>query len=730
MTMNASQSSAPHTWSFFRSGGVDQVVLRTGQDVARIGELDQKLWMALGMPVMGVEFDHRTAEMIDTDGDGRIRPPEVIAAVKWAQQAFHDLETIIPGADSIPLSAIKDPALLAGAKRVLTNLGKGDATAISMADILDEKNIFSRTRLNGDGVIPPDSTDDPVLQGAIADVLKVMGGVTDRSGKSGVDEGGVNAFFQQAAAWLEWQSRPASDPAIAPMGIDAASTACESMTAVRVKINDYFTRCRLVAYDRRASGAMNRGEGFYDQLAARELTVADSDLAALPLAAITGEQVLTLDKGINPAWEGAVATILDKAVKPLLGPAVTTLTPATWGKLQAALAPFEAWLNARPAAAVAVLGADRLKELMASGAQNAMADLIKKDKALAAENARIMDVEKLIRYHRDLYKLLCNYVNFADFYGGKGALFQTGTLYLDARACALCIHVADEAKHAAMAGMSGAYLAYCEISRPGVEKRSIVAAFTDGDSDNLMVGRNGIFYDREGRDWNATITKVVSNPISVREAFWLPYKKFIRFIEEQIAKRAQSAEAESTAKLSDAATVITHAEPKAVPVAAPAAGRKIDLGTIALIGTAIGGISALVAGLLQTIFGLGYWLPLGVAGMLMLISGPSMLLAWMKLRNRNLGPILDANGWAINTKAMLNVPFGAALTATSRLPPGSVRSLVDPFAPRTRPWKRYVVLVVVLAAWGLAWRAGYLNTILPEAWQCGVVEEAAPAPVE
>ena len=65
------------------------------------------------------------------------------------------------------------------------------------------------------------------------------------------------------------------------------------------------------------------------------------------------------------------------------------------------------------------------------------------------------------------------------------------------------------------------------------------AAF--GDSDNLMVGRNGVFYDRQGRDWDATITKVVDNPISLREAFFAPYKKFIRMIEEQVAKRAAAA---------------------------------------------------------------------------------------------------------------------------------------------------------------------------------------------
>ena len=46
-----------------------------------------------------------------------------------------------------------------------------------------------------------------------------------------------------------------------------------------------------------------------------------------------------------------------------------------------------------------------------------------------------------------------------------------------------------------------------------------------------MVGRNGIFFDRLGHDWDATITKIIENPISIRQAFFAPYKRAIRFVE-------------------------------------------------------------------------------------------------------------------------------------------------------------------------------------------------------
>jgi hypothetical protein len=248
-----------------------------------------------------------------------------------------------------------------------------------------------------------------------------------------------------------------------------------------------------------------------------------------------------------------------------------------------------------------------------------------------------------------------------------------------------------------------------------------VAVVTDGDSINLGVGRNGVFYDREGRDWSATISRMVSNPISIREAFWLPYRKFVKMIEDQMTKRAMAAEEASMAKMGNLATTVSTVDQ--APTSAPPAGpQKIELGTIALIGTAIGGMSALVAGFLQALFGLGWWLPLGLLGVILLISGPSMLLAMIKLKQRNLGPILDANGWAVNVRARMNPAFGASLTELAQLPPGAERTLVDPFASKGRKWRWILYVAVVAGVLVLGWYW----------WQrlCRVEPEVVPDAVE
>src|SRR5262249_39060860 len=163
--------------------------------------------------------------------------------------------------------------------------------------------------------------------------------------------------------------------------------------------------------------------------------------------------------------------------------------------------------------------------------------------AVAPEIDAIARCEKLARLCRDFHRLLENYVSFTDFYARRGAIFQAGTLYLDGRSLELCFHVVDAAKHATMGPMAKTCLAYVDCTRPGGEKTTVACAFTAGDSDNLFAGRNGLFYDRKGRDWNATIVRILDNPISIGQAFWAPYKKVLRFIEESVARRAAAADA-------------------------------------------------------------------------------------------------------------------------------------------------------------------------------------------
>jgi hypothetical protein len=707
-----------YRWTFFRAGGFDQAKLTTGADLMNLDRLDRKLWVALACPTSGLEIDARTLELIDTDGNGRIWPGELIDAVRFAGANLKDPDDLLKGGSVLPLAAINDShpegkVMLASARRILANIGKQDAAGISIEDVADTTRIFADTPLNGDGVITELSAPPGPVREAIAEAIACVGSVPDLSGRPGLDTGKVGEFFAEVAANGAWHAKGESGAAaIFPLGKDKTAEAAAAIAAIKAKADDYFGRCRLAAYDARAERALNRQEEEYLAISAMDMSISAAEVAGFPLAQIAADRPLPLAGKVNPAHAEALERLRDAAVSPILG-ARDRITEAEWRAVQAKVAPYQAWIAEKAGRKVEALGEARVRAILASDLNLAFADLLAQDQALAAETASIGQVERLVRYFRDIALLCTNFVNFKDFYDGdEPAVFQCGTLYLDQRACRLCLRVEDPVKHSMMAGLAGAYLAYLDCTRKGqIEKMQIVAAFTAGDSDNLMVGRNGIFRDRKGRDWDATIVKIVDNPISIRQAFWSPYKKFVRYLEEQVNKRAAAADAEAHDKLAaTAATTVNVDKAKPLP-------KKIDVGTVAAIGVAAGAVGTFITALLghlAGIFKLGVLPTLAaVAGLIALISMPSVVMAYIKLRKRNLGPILDANGWAVNAKAKFNVPFGATLSSVAKLPPGSRRDSSDPYAEKGPPWKQ-ALLAGLLLYLAYKWVVGYFDPVLPE----------------
>lgn len=704
-----------HAWRFFRYGGFDQVRIDSGGDLRALPTLDQKLWAALSCPARGLEFDERTLALVDGDGDGRIRPPEILSALEWTLHHLKDPASLLKSSPSLPLAAIDDStdegaALLGAARRILANLGRPDADAITVDDITDEARIFAATPFNGDGIVPPEAADDEAGRKLIEDMVACVGGVPDCIGTVGVTAERVTAFFDGAAAFSAWWGRAeAASHRILPLG-EGTADAAAALRAVRAKVDDYFLRCSLAGYDRRAAEWLNPPVVRYEAMAARTLASSSDDVDALPLARIEAGRPLPLEDGLNPGWSEDMERFRSLVVKPVLGER-PTLDTASWNVVRARFAPYEEWLAAKEGAVVEKLGLPRVREILAGDGRAVLGALIERDMAFEPVAKAIASVERLVRFHRDLLTLLRNFVSFRDFYQpGRRAIFQAGTLYLDGRSCDLCIRVADVAKHASLAPLSGTYLVYCECTRRGgTEKMTIAAAVTAGDADNLMIGRNGVFYDRMGRDWDALIVRIVENPIGVRQAFWAPYKRIAKMVSEQVEKlvaaRAKQVEDSAAVGLSDVASSAHEGKAPAAPFDVARFA-----GIFAAIGLAVGAIGTAVATIVTGFLGLAWWqMPLALVGIPLLVSGPSMIMAYLKLRRRNLGPLLDASGWAVNTRAMINVSFGQSLTSLAVLPPGATRSLRDPFADPRRSWFTWILVGVLLLAGVWAWRTGLVR---------------------
>lgn len=704
-------TASDFTWKFHRLGGLDQVTLRTAEELTHLHELNPKLWAALSCPASGLEFNQRALALIDADKDGRIRVPEVLAAVAWLNARLANPADMVDAPPELPLEriAIDTPAgrhLLDTAKSVLDSLGKTGAAGITYEDVAEALTHASQKAFNGDAVVPPHAEFGPDAAAFITDALAVIGGVPDASGVPGVNADIANAFTETLRAWQTW--RGAVDHAATPLGASTAE-AWKLLLEIDPKVEDYFLRCEMAAFAPRA--CTEPGEENRPTVPEHGL-METAALGDMPLARIEPDRPLSMTKGVNPAWRARMARFASLAAPLLPNPDV--VTRQDWAAMHAALAPFEEALSKKPVpvkAEVTIaptgsldqLGGERVALYLSKDTLNTVLGLIAEDAAAPAAATDIADLERLVLYHAHLHRLLMNFVSFHDFYSLRHkAAFQSGTLYLDGRSCRLCLPVEDVAKHATLAALSHLCLVYCLCRRAkdkpdsGEESMTIVAAVTAGAADMLVEGRKGVFVDSAGSDWDATVAKVVANPISIRQAIWDPYRRASRMIGEQIGKFAAAKQAD----------MAQHLAGQAADTAGGKAPQSFDIGKsmgiFAAIGLALGALGTALASILRGLFSLAWWqFPLVFAGLFLLVSGPSMLLAWLKLRKRTLGPLLDASGWAVNSLAPVNFKLGGQLTGTAELPRNATRSFNDPLGqPRRWPAVLALALGLILAGAG------------------------------
>lgn len=328
----------------------------------------------------------------------------------------------------------------------------------------------------------------------------------------------------------------------------------------------------------------------------------------MPLVTEEPDKALPLKEHLNPKYLEVILDFAEKCVKPLIGPDKDALSRMEWKAVKAKFAPYRAWIAAKP--------------VMSPGSKGGL-----------------VEEERLLRYKLHLGELLENYVTMKRLYDYDSyAIFQTGILRIDGREMNLCFHVDSEATHSALVDKSNCCVIYLKLTRPseGAE-RLICAVVTAGRVGTLYVGRNGVFYDRDGKDWEAVITKVVENQVSLAEAFWAPWKK----IGDGVAGMVKKFIGDRQAKAMDNVQKGTESTQ---------AGGAAMASSVAAIGIGIGMVGTAAAALISAIKGLHPWWMffVALAAVVLVVSVPSAILAYFKLRRRDIGAILNASGWAIN----------------------------------------------------------------------------------
>jgi len=679
----------------YNYGGQYQIRIENARDIEKALELSNACWMATSAPCDVFDCDAAFLKFVDTDVNGRIRTDELRAAIKWMLGLLQDRSGIDEASEILKFDSLNQDhpdgkRLHASAKRVLKNLGHGKEKEVSLAQIRDMQKVRAGSDVNGDGIVSPRAAADPELAAFMQDLTATLGGPVDASGQAGVSEAELARFRKEAEAHLAWVAKGeipegAEQTDVLPWGGDSAKVqAC--IEAVRGKVEEFFAQCRLAALDERAAQRVRMTDQELAELDAYSADAIAERGRKAPLAVPNAEGVLDLAGALNPYHADALAGFRAEAMARVLGAEATRLTDPEWQQILSRAQPYAAYLAGKPVTPLEKLGVDKLKQYLASSHEAAVRELIQRDLSVAAEMAAITDVEKLILYQKWMIRFANNTISLSNLFNPeRPALFQAGRLIMNGMDFTFNVKVTNRAEHKAGAQNAGVHVMYVEVTgKEATEKFEVATAVTFGEARGLYVGRRGIFVTPNGRLWDAKVVDVITHPVSLWEAIKAPFGRLEQMIEKQLDKYSGSRYAGLESTLDKEVTSIdknlqVQAAPAPASPAAPDADRsRASRDLMVGVSVAVAALGSSFAFITRTIAQVKWWHLVAVlAGMLAVLCIPLILLAIMKLTRRNLSPLLEASGWAINGRIKVSPAMGFLFTNPAAFPQDARRHRKD-----------------------------------------------------
>jgi len=685
---------------FKNYGGSYQLKIQDAQDLEKVQFLDAVYWAATSIPIDSLDTDQALLAYLDTDKNRRIRPEEFKAALAWMFRLLANRSRVSQGTDVLRLDDINvdDPEgqkLLGAARLILTNLNTPEATEINLAQVRDVQSITARAANNGDGIIPPEAAASPDLNQFITVVMETIGSSRDAGGQPGISQKQLEEFFNETEAYLEWESRGEIPPGrdateVMPCGIDTPE-AFALATGWEDKIEQFFTQCKMVKFDERTAAQMQLRGQELEEIDFSDKALMEARLKASPLALPNPEGILDLQARINPLYIEQLQELQTKVLNRVLGGPVKQLTQKAWDQVKNIFRPYQTWRNHKPATKVDKIKADVLREYLKGPFREQVTQLIAGDLKVADDLNQTHNLEKLMLYQRWLLEMANNLVSFANIYDPqRRSLFERGSLIIEGKEITFTMKVQDRQAHKSIAERSYMYLLYVEITgrRDQDIKFEIMASVTSGNANGLSVGKRGIFFTLDGREWDAEVVDIIVNPISPWESVKAPFQNFVDFVKKQIEKFTQSPQDKLDKSLasSDAAGAIRNL-------------LLVGGVTIAALGSAFAYITKALS---QVRINHILIALLGVAAVIVL---PGIIAGFSKIRKRNMSVLLEASGWAVNAHMRLNASLGRLFTHIPQLPKGSYKERKDVVAqfvkqfgytPRNSKILTTLVLIIVL----------------------------------
>ena len=701
------------SFRFRRFGTSYHLVIKTADDLERVLELDDALWVATSAPLDGLLCDSVFLSMIEQRIDGRIICDEMRDAIRWTLDVLRDRKGIERHDTALQLGAIDSDhedgrRALEAANKILARNGTSGDQSTTLEQVRQIKHEVESRPVSEAGVVLPDAADDEEIHQFLNDIVMATGGSAHPSGAKGITLANLDQFLAESRAYLDWHARgQVSDDQpttpVQPLGEQTAE-AFAALRAVRDKIDQYFAQCRAVAHDPDLASRFGPKSDVLDALDPQDPASIDAILHQSPLAPASPERVLDLTGRINPAYTDAVTRAVTEALQPALGEAPSNLTEAKWHEVKQFYAAHGAWSAGPAGREVGRLGLDKLDAYLDERFAGAVRQLETESHATAFDLKNVRVLEKLILFQANLIPVANNFVSFPDLYETtRRAMFELGSLIMDGRRFNLAVRVTNRAEHSRVAANSGMYVMYLEVSpSDGAPRYEVAVPVTSGTKGSLAVGKRGVFNDLRGHLCDARVVQIIDNPVSMGEAIIAPFQRIGRLLTGKFEALTGAAEkrldATTASAMTRVETTVTDTSAAPAPPAPPA-----DRGPSGMMaggmlmggGVAVAALGTAAAYITKTLAGLGPRnILIGVAMAIIAVLLPTAIMAHLKLRKRDLAAILEGSGWAINARMRLTRTQGRFFAQRPDRPDGSLG------LERWRRWLHIAIAIVIVIALG------------------------------
>ena len=691
-------------------GGSTQLDIKSFKDFSDILLLDDAHWVLNSVAVTSLRADRRLLQYLDSDHNGRIRTDEVRAAIKFLLEHLCDGKGVDESSDILEFSALSPDnpdtgVIMIAARKILAQLGKNDTGKISITDIESDPTLRENASKRQDGIITTaDANCDKCA--ALIELISRF------AGKDGISSEDISNFQTGAAEFIAYNQESIDNAAVLfPFGEKTAEISAAALE-LKSAVDDYFLNCETLRFLDSDPGRPVKKEICADPMDKEGIS---GVLQKLSLASPQEDGQLDLAAPLNPLYRDKIIALF---ARPELAPKLSDgkLSVAEWNHFNSLLAPYRDWYGRKPAQ----------YELLASLESNVLADYAAGngfdilDAALENNSVQLMLptginlLAKLLILQRGMLKFLQNFVSLTElFTPGNVSLLQTGKLVMDGRHFSLITPVLDRAEHKKIVEDSNICIAYIDVNygtdaAPAV--KTMAAAITSGQMQRLFIGKRGIFYAPDGKEYDAKIIDFVEQPVSFSEALKSPFRRFGSMIATQTDKFFTS----KTAKLQkEVEANITAGKPAAAanPMGLPMLMMGGGIGIAAL-----GSAAAFIA---KTLSSVSIWCIISViAGIIVIFGGPSVVIAFIKLYRRDLGRFLEAAGNAVNRPMRLSRKLGKLFTWAPPLPGKSICSC--------RKMKIFLTVIIVMMITAVVF-ASCRGCGKSDQEKCPAVQEIIPA---